>query len=349
MPESRLPDLPYADVAAEQRRQQISHIRDYYAQFARVQNVGFNIKVANRQFCETVSPQIGLYAATVQSLPRRYRSYSHEALQLSWARPTAISVAARSPAAVAGIAVGDQILTLDNEPVPPTGTARWIDTWLKKHGGQPVKIMARRDGEDTLRTVYPVMACAIPVEYESNPDAGAYTDFHKIAIRAGLMRVVASDDDLATVIGHELAHNTLRHNKKQEQNAFLGEVGGAVIDGGLMLTGVYSGRTFSRHFRKVGAGAYSVEFEREADYAGAYYAARAGYDISHAAEIWRRMAMEGPAAIVRTGSHPITPVRFVQMNKVAEEIAEKRRRGLPLIPDLRTIAESPPASPESGS
>ena len=111
MPESRLPDLPYADVAAEQRRQQIAHIRDYYAQFARVQNVGFNIKVANRQFCETVSPQIGLYAATVQSLPRRYRSYSHEALQLSWARPTAISVVlhsrGRPSCAIRACAVGD--------------------------------------------------------------------------------------------------------------------------------------------------------------------------------------------------------------------------------------------------
>ena len=305
MPESRLPDLSYADVAAEQRRQQIAHIRDYYTQLARVQNVGFNIKVANRRFCETVSPQTGMHVATVQSLPRRYRSYSSEALQLSWTQPTAISVAERSPAAIAGIAAGDQILTLDNEPVPPRGIARWIDDRLMKSGNRPMRLMVRRNGEDTLRTVYPVMACAIPVVYEATSEPGAYTDFRKIVIRGGLMRVVASDDDLATVIGHELAHNTLHHNRKQEQNAFLGEMGGALVDGSLMLAGVYSGRTFSRHFARIGARAYSADFEREADYAGAYYAARAGYDITRSAEIWRRMAMEGPAAIVRSGSHPI--------------------------------------------
>ena len=35
--------------------------------------------------------------------------------------------------------------------------------------------------------------------------------------------------------------------------------------------------------------------------------------------------------------HPITPVRFVQMRKVAAEIADKQRRGLPLVPELNII------------
>jgi len=346
-PESRLPALPYSEVAVEQRLQQIAHIRDYYTQLARVQNVGFNIKVANRPFCKDVSPQIGLHAATVQSLPRRYRSYTNEALQLSWTQPTAISVAERSPAAIAGIKQGDRILTLDNVQVPPTGTQRWIDERLVAGGGQPVKIMVRRDGEDSLRTVYPVIACAIPVVYEVNPAPGAYTDYRRIVIQAGLLRVVASDDDLATVIGHELAHVTLDHGAKRRQNVFIGEFGGALIDGGLMLTGVYSGKMFSREFKKMGALAYSAAFEREADYVGAYFAARAGYDISGGGDVWRRMAMEGPAAIAKTVTHPITPVRVVQMQKVAAEIAAKRRQGLPLVPDMQAAGEPAPA--ESGT
>jgi len=33
--------------------------------------------------------------------------------------------------------------------------------------------------------------------------------------------------------------------------------------------------------------AFSVGFEREADYGGAYYAARAGYEVAGAEEFWR--------------------------------------------------------------
>jgi hypothetical protein len=37
-------------------------------------------------------------------------------------------------------------------------------------------------------------------------------------------------------------------------------------------------------------------------------------------------------------THPTSPVRFLQMQKVAEEIAEKQRNHLPLVPDLKTAA-----------
>ena len=341
MPASQLPALPKDEVAAEQRKQQIDQMRDYYAALARVDDVGFHIRVSNRQFCKKASPDIGLYAATAQSLPRKYHSYAGEALQIDWSKPTALAVASGSPAAVAGIKAGDQILTLDNTVVPPRRTAHWIDAWLRTHGDKPVAIMARRDGVDTLHTVYPVMACAIPVTYVSNPTPNAYTDNKKIVIYAGILRVAHSDADLATIIGHELAHVTMGHYDKKRQNELLGAVGGALVDGGFLLGGVYTGTTFTRHFEKVGAGAFSVQFEREADYVGAYYAARAGYDISGAAEVWRRMALENPNSIRIVSDHPLAPARFVQMQKVVAEIDDKKRRGLPLMPNVKSAPDEP--------
>jgi hypothetical protein len=62
-PVSELPPLPADEVAAEQRRQQIAQMHDYYAQLARVDNVAFHIAAANSEFCTTVSPQIGIAAA----------------------------------------------------------------------------------------------------------------------------------------------------------------------------------------------------------------------------------------------------------------------------------------------
>jgi hypothetical protein len=334
-PTAHLPDLPADDLAAEQRRQQIAQMRDYYGQLARVDNVAFHIRVANRNSCKRATPQIGLHAATARGLPRRYRSYAGEVLSMSWTVPTAISVAGNSPAALAGIAPGDHILTFDNTPLPPTGTDKWIARWLVRHGERPVQVLVRRDGVDTLRTVYPVMACAIPIRFVSNPTPNAYTDSTRIVIHSGILRVARDDAELALVIGHELAHVNMGHYKKKMWNALVGRIGGAAIDGGLLLGGIYTGQTFSRYFEKVGRRAFSVGFEREADYVGAYYAARAGYDISDTAKVWRAMALESPNSIRFATTHPTTPARFVQMQKAAAEIAEKKRQHLPLVPNIK--------------
>ena len=84
--------------------QQIDQIRDYFAQLSRLDNVAFRIRVANRDDCKNRAwAQIGLNAGTVASLPRKYRSFTHEALSVSWTQATVLSVAETSPAAAAGI------------------------------------------------------------------------------------------------------------------------------------------------------------------------------------------------------------------------------------------------------
>jgi len=152
-----------------------------------------------------------------------------------------------------------------------------------------------------------------------------------------------TDSDLATIVGHELAHVTMGHHGKQLVNALIGGVSGGVIDGGLMMGGIYTDGTFSRHLEVAGERAFSVAFEREADYVGAYYAARAGYDIAGAENVWRALALESPDSIRLGKTHPATPVRFVQMQKTIAEIADKQRRHLPLEPDLKQAAAAPPA------
>jgi predicted Zn-dependent protease len=106
-----------------------------------------------------------------------------------------------------------------------------------------------------------------------------------------------TDAQLAVIIGHELAHANLGHRDKQTINMVLGMVGGAAIDGGFALGGIYTDGTFARHLGRAGLYAYSVEFEREADYVGAYYAARAGYELAGAEDVWRAMGQLHPDSI----------------------------------------------------
>ena len=347
-PSANFPDLPADDVAAERRRQEIAQLRDYYAQLRRLDTVAFRIRTANSADCkERVSGQIGLLAVTPRSLPRKFQSFSAEALDLRWVRATVVSVVEGSPAAAAGIVKGDELMTFNNELVPVSGTSRWIGDFLLSNGDRPVRVTFKREGENRTVEVKPVIGCAIPVNLETNTELNAYTDFKKIVIYSSFLRVARTDDRLATIVGHELAHVNMGHYQKKMQNSLLGEFGGALVDGGFLLGGIYTGRAFTDYMGKVGAMAFSVAFEREADYVGAYYATRAGYDVAGAEEVWAAMGLENPTSIRKATTHPTSPVRFLQMRKIAEEIADKKRRNLPLVPELKVSeADAGPAPRE---
>ncbi|MEP7030582.1 MAG: M48 family metalloprotease [Pseudolabrys sp.] len=345
-PSSRLPALPADEVAAERRKQEIAQLQDYYAQLRRVESVAFHIRVSNRDACGAwVNPMIGLHAATPRSLPKKFQSFSAEALGLRWVRATVIAVVDGSPAAVAGIRNGDELLSFNEVPVPVYGTMGWIGGFMVANAEQPVEVRLHRDDDELKTIVHPVRACAIPVNLETNPEAGAFTNFRKIVIQSGILRVTRSDADLAAIIGHELAHVTMGHYQKKLVNTTAGQLAGAAIDGGFLVGGIYTDGAFSSYLGVAGGRLFSPDFEREADYVGAYYAARAGYDISGTADIWRAMSLEHPNSIRLATTHPTSPVRYVQMKKVAEEIADKKRRGLPLIPDLKPTYAEAPVSP----
>ena len=225
-PVARLPDLDAKAVEAEQRPEQIAQMRSYYAAIHRVDNVAFRLRVANRTFCkDRISAQIGLYAVTPRSLPRRFRSFAAEALDLTWTRPTVISVSDGSPAAQAGIRAHDEITALDGELISLTSTAGWMGGWLKANGEKPVRVDLRRDGVIQTVMVTPVMACSIPVNYVVADEANAATSDKAITINSGIVELAKTDAQLALVIGHEMAHANLGHLDKQSINGAIGFVG----------------------------------------------------------------------------------------------------------------------------
>ena len=59
----------------------------------------------------------------------------------------------------------------------------------------------------------------------------------KIVVYEGLMKLVTSDDELAVVIGHEVAHAVAKHSNERLSQQMLAQTGGAVTS-----YGVISGR-----------------------------------------------------------------------------------------------------------
>lgn len=341
-PDAVVPSLTHGEISDERRRQEIAQLRDYFAQLNNLNTVAYRITTANREFCDKWTiPQIGLFAATPASLLSRYRKFSREALGLRWVRATVISIVPDGPAAKAGIRDKDELISFNGWKVPATAIPRWINAFLEENGELPITVAFKRDDEEMTATVTPVTGCAIPIILETNPDPNAFTDYSKIVIQTGILRMTRSEADLAVIVGHELGHVTMGHYRKQRMNALLGSVGGSVIDGGFLLGGISTGGAFSNYLETAGRNAFSVGFELEADYVGAYYAARAGYDITGAEEVWQRMSLEHPASIRKATTHPTTPVRYLQMRKVVAEIAERKAQDLPLTPELKPKSDQP--------
>jgi len=114
----------------------------------------------------------------------------------------------------------------------------------------------------------------------------------KVAVYTGMKQVVSSEDELAAVIGHEVAHAIARHGGERVSQQLLVE--------GLTVAAVLSAKNEQKaglYAGLIGAGAavglllpYSRLHESEADRMGLIYMARAGYDPRAAVTLWQRMA-----------------------------------------------------------
>ncbi len=140
----------------------------------------------------------------------------------------------------------------------------------------------------------------------------------KIAVYTGIMPVLKTEGALAAVLGHEVAHATLKHGKARYARAIKGNligavVGGAAVIGGQMLCKTDTCRKASA-LGGVAAGfavaffdnKFSREDETAADKAGQIYMARAGYDPTESIKLWERMgaAKQGKAPPEFMSTHP---------------------------------------------
>lgn len=111
----------------------------------------------------------------------------------------------------------------------------------------------------------------------------------RVVINRGILEYARSDDEVAFVMAHELAHHAANHVRATGDDMSVGAVAGALFGGLLVGAAAASGgvgpRTASRtvdNWSAIGAGtarlAFSKDQEREADRLGLLILHRAGYD-----------------------------------------------------------------------
>lgn len=141
----------------------------------------------------------------------------------------------------------------------------------------------------------------------------------KIGVYEGLFDYAANDAELATVIGHEVAHAIARHGGERMTQAMwisLGALGlAAALDEGDVAhkerwLAAYTGLTSVGYVLP-----YSRTHEFSADHLGLMYMARAGYDPQAAVDFWTKFsnASNTPALLEFLSTHPVGEHRIQEL------------------------------------
>jgi hypothetical protein len=127
------------------------------------------------------------------------------------------------------------------------------------------------------------------VVVRGDPSINASASFNRVVISGGMLRFLENDDELAVVLGHEIAHITQGH--------VLGQTVASVVLSGIAIAADCFAPGTGRLASTIGQfflGYYTRSQEREADQVGLRYASGAGYDPRAAAEMTQRLAVEAP-------------------------------------------------------
>ena len=287
-PPAAPPRAPTAEVEAERQRQYQQAAAHLLGHMERVSRVGARITVAGAPFCgEDTKPYIGILSASRSSVARKLGQHqawkeAGAAMREVWqieGGPEVLAVLPDSPASEVGIQVGDHIIDLKALTDTP-GSPLWLE--VSRHG-------------KPIREKIPYVAeCEYPVTATVGDMVNAHVSGETIIITTGLLRFVERDDELAVVIGHELAHRILGHRRSR------------------------------RRSRERAADYIGVYLAARAGYDPA---AAADFVRRLAAEHPELISERASPA------HPGTPGRVAALDRAVAEIREKQRRGAPLFPE----------------
>ncbi|HTG97996.1 MAG TPA: M48 family metallopeptidase [Burkholderiales bacterium] len=160
----------------------------------------------------------------------------------------------------------------------------------------------------------------------------------KMAIYSGMWeKLKATDDEIAQVMGHEIAHALADHTRERMSIAMTSAavttaaavaitVAGGDERAGLALTGAQLASVLAIQLPN------SRESEAEADQIGIELAARAGYDPKAAVTLWQKMGKEGGGPPEFLSTHPSPQnraARLAELGARVQPLYEAARAGRP--------------------
>ena len=142
----------------------------------------------------------------------------------------------------------------------------------------------------------------------------------KVFFYTGILKMMDSDDQIAAVMGHEIAHALARHGAERMSTQMLSQAGGQILGAVLEVPQQYRGL----YEQAYGIGTnvavllpFSRSHEHEADQIGVYLMWKAGYDPHEAVVFWEKMkvASQGKSVPEFLSTHPSDQSRIDAINR----------------------------------
>jgi predicted Zn-dependent protease len=196
-----------------------------------------------------------------------------------------------------------------------------VDARIDKAGEDGVVVLSIiRGGQPSQISIRTAPACRTQFELSPSSVYNSEADGEIVKVSLAMMRTFQSEDEAASVIAHELAHNILRHRER--------------LDGVRVNRGV-----FEAFGRAVG---YIRRTEVEADMLSVPLVANAGYDPTAAATYWQRIGRQkfsGVTSLFLARTHPKWTTRVKLFEREAAAVAADPAR--PHRPALLSTVDQP--------
>ncbi|HVF93135.1 MAG TPA: M48 family metallopeptidase [Sphingomonas sp.] len=291
---------------------------------SRMAAIAFRLTTANAALCRDLAPAPGW---ALHSLGQ-YDPALRDSARATFGFETPVSVeavVAGSPAARAAVAADDSLVAVNGariaaDPLPRTAasTARDAAAALvaRQPAAAPLRVTLRRGGREREATIAASPGCASAFEILLGPGMDASADGRIVQVAVRFFERY-TDDQVAVVVAHELAHNILRHRARLDD---------AKVKRGLLAEIGRNGRLFR-------------QTETEADLLGVHLLRNAGYDPQGAVAFWRDHGGDVDGGIFRSRTHPSSRAR---VQALVDEIARiPAAAPIPFIPAVLANRDSP--------
>lgn len=168
-----------------------------------------------------------------------------------------------------------------------------------------------------------------------DPQANAFAlPGNKIGVYTGLLKYAVNQDQLATVMGHELAHVIAGHGNERVSQSLVAETGMSIA---AILVGSSQIDSSEKALITAGLGLgvqygvlmpFSRSHESEADLIGLDLMASSGFDPRESVKLWQNMSKGGSAPPEFMSTHPSSSTRISQLTERMPKALQLRETAL---------------------
>ena len=257
--------LMAAPAFAAPKAETVAAYRAIAAQDARLAAVGYRLANANAAYC---GHKLGYNPGWVLHDIAQYPDAEAAKAAFGFTQPVEVSaIVPGGDAETQGVQAGDGLIRIGNRDIAsfaqskPLGVQRldavraFLDDLWGPNSLAPLRVKRGGETRELLFQLNPVCASHFWVDANSKIQAGA--NGYQVRVTSGLIDFVASDDELAAVAAHELAHNLLGHppavaTKRDNKNSDMIEFEADRLSVWLMVNAGYDPRAAVRFWQRCG-------------------------------------------------------------------------------------------------